>query len=142
MVGAEVGDPVAAANPEAAQAVGQPGDPVMQLRVGHHVLAVHDRHPLRGPAGAPGYPRAHAVVAQPRHPFQPVTRPSSLAALCFKIFSLTSGLMSSFAKSASQRSGVSSGKSEPNSTLSASSEFAYCTRIGGKYFGDHPDRSM
>src|SRR5581483_5881134 len=69
-------------------------------------------------------------------------RRSSRDALRFRIFSLTSGLMSSLAKSASQRSGVSSGKSEPNSTLSCSSEFAYCTRIGGKYFGDHPDRSM
>src|SRR5215467_2099790 len=75
-------------------------------------------------------------------PGQRAARPSSLAAFCFRIFSLTSGLIGSFAKSASQRSGVSSGKPEPNMTLSASSEFAYCTRIGGKYFGDQPDRSM
>src|SRR4051812_49995097 len=39
-------------------------------------------------------------------------------------------------------SGVITGKSEPNSTLSFSREFAYCTSCGGKYFGDQPDRSM
>ena len=45
-------------------------------------------------------------------------------------------------KSFIQRSGVITGKSEPNSTLSFSSEFAYWTSCGGKYFGDQPDRSM
>jgi len=41
-----------------------------------------------------------------------------------------------------QRSGVSTGKSVPNNTFSLSRVLAYCTRIGGKYFGDQPDRSM
>ena len=65
-----------------------------------------------------------------------------LAALCLRISGRTSSRMASLAKSASQRSGVINGKSEPNSTLSFSSVFAYCTRFGGKYFGDQPERSM
>ena len=54
----------------------------------------------------------------------------------------TSGLMSIFSKSASQRSGVISGKSEPKSTLFLSCVFAYWISWGAKYFGDQPDRSM
>src|SRR6266436_1450209 len=70
------------------------------------------------------------------------SRPSRRAAFCLRIFGLTSSLTGRAAKSASQRSGVSSGKSEPNRTLSCSSVLAYCTSCGGKYFGDQPDRSM
>ena len=59
-----------------------------------------------------------------------------------RIFGRTSSLIGSLAKSASQRSGVSSGKSDPNRTLSCSRVLAYCTSWGGKYFGDQPDRSI
>ena len=68
VVGAEVGDPVAAAHAEPAQAVRQPGDPVMHLGVGQPVPGMQDRDPARGAAGAPGHPRADTVVAQPRIP--------------------------------------------------------------------------
>ena len=54
----------------------------------------------------------------------------------------TSGLISSRSKSASQRSGVITGKSDPNSTLRLSRPLAARTSCGGKYFGDQPDRSM
>jgi len=76
--------------------------------------------------------------------FQPsvLPSPSSRAALSLKMPGLTSSLIAIFSRSAIHRSGVSTGKSVPNSTLSFSSVFAYCTRMGGKYFGDHPDRSM
>jgi hypothetical protein len=50
--------------------------------------------------------------------------------------------MSSFSKSDSQRSGVMAGQSEPNSILCFRIEFVYWIRIGGKYFGDQPDRSI
>ena len=53
-----------------------------------------------------------------------IDRPSRRAALPLRIFGFTSGLISSVSKSRSQRSGVISGKSEPNSTLSCSSVFA------------------
>src|SRR5262245_7683227 len=46
------------------------------------------------------------------------------------------------AKSASQRSGVSTGKSEPNSILWRKRLLAYWIRLAGKYLGDHPERSM
>ena len=52
------------------------------------------------------------------------------------------GGRSIFSTSDIQRSGVSTGKSVPKSILCFSSVFAYWMRIGGKYFGDHPDRSM
>jgi hypothetical protein len=34
------------------------------------------------------------------------------------------------------------GQSDPNSTFFRSTMLQYWTRIVGKYFGDHPDRSM
>src|SRR3954447_11570769 len=69
-------------------------------------------------------------------------RPRSRTALSLRILGLTDSLISSFSKSASQRSGLITGKSEPKRTLSRSSELAYWTSCGGKYFGDQPDRSM
>src|SRR6185312_7601525 len=69
-------------------------------------------------------------------------RPRTRTALSLRIFGRTWSLRSSFSKSASHRSGVISGKSEPNSTLSCSSELACRTSCGGKYLGDQPDRSM
>jgi hypothetical protein len=65
MVGPEVGDPVATADAEPAQAVRQPADPVVHLGVGQPVPGMNDRDPVRGAAGAPRYPRADAVVAHP-----------------------------------------------------------------------------
>ena len=65
VVGAEVGDPVPAAHAEPAQAVRQPGDPVMQLGVGQPVITMEDRDPVRGAARAPRDPRADTVVAHP-----------------------------------------------------------------------------
>jgi hypothetical protein len=53
--------------------------------------------------------------------------PSSLAAFSLRISGRTSSLNGASAKSASQRSGVSSGKSEPKSTFSRSCVFAYWT---------------
>ena len=47
-----------------------------------------------------------------------IQMPSSLRALAFSTFGLISSRMSSLAKSASQRSGVITGQSEPNSILS------------------------
>ena len=62
--------------------------------------------------------------------------------MSLRISGRTSGLMSSASKSRSQRSGVITGKSVPNRTFSRSSVLAYWTRLGGKYFGDQPERSM
>src|SRR6202161_670050 len=73
---------------------------------------------------------------------QDVPRPSSLTAFSLRISGFTSGLISSVSKSLNHRSGLITGQSEPNSTLCLSRLFAYLTRIGGKYLGDHPDRSM
>src|SRR5690606_10254031 len=75
-------------------------------------------------------------------PSSAVASPSRRTALSLRIFGRTSSLMSRLSKSRRHRSGVSSGKSDPKSTLSCSSEFACCTSCGGKYFGDQPDRSM
>jgi len=50
-------------------------------------------------------------VARPGH------KPSSSAAFCLRTSGRTSSLIGSFSKSASQRSGVISGKSEPNNIL-------------------------
>src|ERR1700722_4632835 len=69
-------------------------------------------------------------------------KPKSLIAFSFRISGRTSGLMSSFSKSLSQRSGRITGQSEPNSTLWRNNVLAYLTRIGGKYFGDQPERSI
>src|SRR5699024_9421737 len=69
--------------------------------------------------------------------------PKRRAALAFMTFGSTSGLnVSAFSASRIQRSGVRSGKSEPNSTRSVMSEFAYRTSDGGKDFGLQPARSI
>src|ERR1700684_1682314 len=73
---------------------------------------------------------------------QDAPRPRSLMAFSLRISGFTSGLISSVSKSRNHRSGLMTGQSEPNSTLCLSRLFAYLTRIGGKYLGDHPDRSM
>src|ERR1700683_5859504 len=73
---------------------------------------------------------------------QDAPRPSSLMAFSLRISGFTSGLISSVSKSLHHRSGLMTGQSEPNTTLCLSRLFAYLTRIGGKYLGDHPDRSM
>src|SRR6202011_4133795 len=73
--------------------------------------------------------------------FYPV-RPRSFAALSLKMPGFTSSRMAIFSTSDIQRSGVSTGKSVPKSILCFSSVFAYWMRIGGKYFGDQPDKSM
>ena len=75
------------------------------------------------------------------HPL-PSAKPRSLIAFSFRISGRTSGLMSSFSKSLNQRSGRMTGQSEPNSTLCFNNVFAYLTRIGGKYLGDQPDKSI
>src|SRR6516162_3586882 len=72
----------------------------------------------------------------------PSAKPRSLIAFSFRISGCTSGLMSSFSKSLNQRSGRMTGQSEPNSTLCFNNVFAYLTRIGGKYLGDQPDKSI
>ena len=69
-------------------------------------------------------------------------RPNSLLAFSFRMSGRTSSRISMFLKSASHRSGVIAGQSEPNSILCFRSVLAYCTRIGEKYFGDQPDRSI
>src|SRR3990172_7227311 len=69
-------------------------------------------------------------------------RPSSRAAFSFRISGRTSSLNGACSKSASQRSGVISGKSEPKRTFVRSCVFAYLTSCGGKYFGDQPERSI
>src|SRR5690349_11632166 len=69
-------------------------------------------------------------------------KPKSLAAFSFRIRGCTSSRKPAFAKSAIHRSVVIIGWSEPKSILFFSSVFAYCTRIGGKYFGDQPERSI
>src|SRR4029453_3082411 len=69
-------------------------------------------------------------------------RPNSFAAFSFMISGRTSSLIAMPSKSFIHRSGVMTGKSEPKSTLCFNSELAYCTSCGGKYFGDHPERSM
>ena len=74
MVGPEVGDPVTPADAEPAQPVRQPGDPVVHLGVGQPVPGMNDRDPVGGAAGAPRYPRADTVVAQPGS-LQPVASP-------------------------------------------------------------------
>src|ERR1700735_1753205 len=71
-----------------------------------------------------------------------LARPRRRAALFLKMPGLTSSRIAILSKSAIQRSGVRTGKSVPNRTLSLSRVFAYWTRIGGKYLGDQPDRSM
>ncbi len=63
-------------------------------------------------------------------------------ALSLRTSGRTSGLMSSLSKSLSQRSGRMTGQSEPNSILCFSRELTYLTRIGGKYLGDQPERSI
>ena len=68
--------------------------------------------------------------------------PSSRTAFSFRTRGRTSSLKDACSKSASQRSGVINGKSEPNSTLFRSWVFAYWTSCGGKYFGDQPERSI
>ena len=77
-----------------------------------------------------------------RPPKHPGHSPSSRRALSFRISGRTSSRNGAFSKSASQRSGVIAGQSEPNRTLREIKEFQYFTRISGKYFGDHPDRSI
>jgi hypothetical protein len=50
--------------------------------------------------------------------------------------------MAIFSKSAIQRSGLISGKSEPKSILCFSSVLAYWISVGEKYLGDQPERSI
>src|SRR6185437_7732025 len=80
----------------------------------------------------------------PRPSAQTRAHPRCSAAIAFslRIRSCTSGLKPASLKSVIQRSGVISGKSEPNSILRLSCELAYRTSCAGKYFGDQPDRSM
>ena len=60
--------------------------------------------------------------------------------ICFMISGWTSGLMGNCWKSAIYRSdGSRVVVAEGDPCLS--SEFMYCTRIGGKHLGDHPERS-
>src|SRR5581483_6169809 len=97
-------------------------------------MAASWRHVVRcrGPARAAD-PPVHALAAP---------RPSSLMAFSLRISGFTSGLILSVAKSLNHRSGVMTGQSEPNSTLCLRRLLAYLTRIGGKYLGDQPDRSI
>src|SRR5215218_3789667 len=68
--------------------------------------------------------------------------PSSFFAFSIMIFGRTSSRKGASAKSLSQRSGLITGKSEPNSTLSWSRVLAYWIREGEKYFAEKPERSM
>lgn len=116
------------------------GDGVPAFAAGDEVFGM-PRFPERSPSSRccrwsrrPGHTSSASAAAAgassscpspPERPaLQGVVRPSSRAALSFRIFGRTAGLTSSWSKSASQRSGVISGKSEPNSTLSCSSELA------------------
>src|SRR5699024_2526361 len=72
----------------------------------------------------------------------PAHRPRTPTALPFMISGTASSLMPSCSKSPIHRSGVMSGKSEPNSALCLSIDPIARVSCGGKYFGDHPDRSM
>src|SRR5215216_4723427 len=60
----------------------------------------------------------HAPLSSPRGPAPGDYIPKILRALAFSTFGRISSRMSSLAKSASQRSGVITGQSEPNSILS------------------------
>src|SRR5262249_53032738 len=89
--------------------------------------------------------QGRSVPVGRRHPgihALPSAKPRSLTAFSFRISGRTSGLMSSLSKSLNQRSGRMTGQSEPNSTLCFNKLFAYLTRIGGKYLGDQPDKSI
>ena len=99
--------------------------------------AAGDRDGARGRARA-----ARAVGLRRRRARGSGEASSSRFAFSFRISGRTSSLKPASAKSLSQRSGVISGKSLPNSIRSLSRVLAYCTSCGGKYFGLQPDRSI
>src|SRR5579864_9211601 len=109
-------------------------DPCQHLRVGNRVLIRIDDRRFLGMRGCEG--------PELRNPHGPYASPRSLAAFSFRIRGLTSSRNGAASKSAIQRSAVIIGWSEPNNTLFLSRVLAYCTSSGGKYFGDHPERSI
>ena len=117
VVRAEVGDPVAAAHSAGAQGVREAGGALVQPGVRDRRAAVDQGGAVRGLAGPACGPRPQSLIAHVRAPVLRRTwgapygfvRPSSRAAFSLRIFGLTSSLMESFAKSASQRSGVRTG---------------------------------
>src|SRR5699024_5388936 len=108
VVGAQVGDPVTAAHPQFTQDRGQAQDTFVQFGVGVASAFVDHCHTFGGGAGAAGRPGTDALVTHVYASFGR-SRPSRRAALSLRILGRTSGLMSSWSKAASQRSGVSTG---------------------------------
>src|SRR5450631_475097 len=108
MIRPDIGHPVAPADAHAAKRVREPRYPREDLAVRDGASLVHDRDALRRHPSAPRRPGSEPLVAH-----QLFVIPSSRAALSLRISGRTSGLMSSASKSASHRSGVITGKSEP-----------------------------
>ena len=80
------------------------------------------RNPQVGSAASWRRTLERGELTQP--PAQAAPRRSSFIAFSLRMSGRTSGLMSSVSKSRSQRSGLITGQSEPNSILCRSSEFA------------------
>src|SRR5690606_6100200 len=105
-------------------------------------MSIRDHREPRRPAVGTSLPAVRSTNQDPDYALPAARRPSTRAAFSLRINGRTSGLMVKVSKSLSHRSGVSNGKSEPKSTFSRRSVLAYVTSCRGKYFGDHPDRSM